>query len=299
LLFLILIGGCAPTGPHKPIGLEGIQGEVTYKDVTPIFASHCAACHPSRSGPNWLDYGQAKPYVDNGRLLQRAVQQKSMPPPGSAQAASITERERLVIGRWVQNGGPRGGGPPPPVGPPVPAVVQQQCQHCHGAGAPSAQPKIPRLRGQSEEYLLAQLERFKWRERIDPSGSMNDVALGLSAADMKTAANFYASLGGRLYSGVPPESGVSPLYEQGRKLANGERSGLKCVFCHLNPDAGDKANDPSIPEIAGQARDYLMTRLIFFRGDDKLSPLMHELAKDLSHGDIEALTAYFSAVRPE
>lgn len=298
----VFLTACGPGGPHKPVeGEVSGQGGVTYDQVRPIFANICAACHPARSGPNWLDYSQAQTYVKNGRLLERVVKQRTMPPPGTPQAAAITDRQRQLIGLWVKAGGPKGGEGGPPsragseAGGEVPKIVQEQCQNCHGAGESASQLKVARLAGQNEDYIKTQLNRYKWRARIDPSDTMNNVALSLSDQEIAAAAKFYSSIQKNRSVGKPAElkDSEKPLFEKGRTVAK-----AYCTMCHMSSESGNRPIDPSIPVLVGQGRDYLTNQLIFFRSDERLSPTMHQQAKDLSNTDIEALATYFSAVQP-
>lgn len=304
ILFIsIFLNSCVPQGPHKPMGGEEPVGtaNVGYENVRPLFANYCAACHPSRSGPDWLDYTQAQTYARNGKLAQRVVQEKTMPPPGSAQAAAITEGQRKILGAWARAGGPQRAGAPGEVAPTPPLVdsesekLARQCLHCHGAVAsgPAPQTKFPFLAGQNKEYLVDELLRFKWRARIDPSQVMNDVAADLSDHEIEVLARYYAterqgSLSAR-GAEIPPELRV--LYESGRAKAEAE-----CLSCHANSANNGRPLDPRIPVLAGQSKKYLINQLLYFRDHQRPGSIMLEMAKSLSNKDIEALALYFSSL---
>lgn len=293
---LVLGMGCAPkSGLHKPAGGRA-QGRVAYDALKPVFAKSCSGCHPSRSGPDWLDYSQAKNYVNNGRLMQRAVLDKSMPPPGSAEAAAISESDRQMINDWIRSGGAEhkagsatssaadGGGSR------VSASVQR-CFQCHGNDGPGseAEPKIPRLAGQNEGYLFLQLERFKFRKRIDPTDRMNDAVLGASKTELVEMARYFSS---RPRMGAkPPDAKViagDPVLRAGRDLAR-----ESCDMCHSQ--LGDRQNSTDwTPVLSGQSKQYLFNQLLYFRNNERASPLMHEISKRLSNADIEALAAYYA-----
>lgn len=305
-LLIILLNACAPSnGPHKPLAAkvktEGadVNG---YAEIRPIFAKNCAACHPSRSGPDWLEYGQAKSYADSGKLKQRVVTTQSMPPPGSSQAAGMTAAERAAIGAWADAGAPEKGRKKTqtdPSAPTAPATQAsgfiQQCFSCHGAGGPGhqAQPRLPRLAGQNENYLYLQLNAFLWRKRIDPSHTMNEIASGLTDEQMHEAARYFAGL-----KGLASEPAPTPLRpervneaEAGRQLAK-----LYCVSCHLNPDYKSGTSHSSIPKLAGQSESYLMNQLIYYRNNERTNNLMNRYAASLSDRDITALALYFSTI---
>lgn len=303
----LVLSGCIPDGPHKPLpnqnGGQVQAASVGYDSIRPIFAAHCAACHPSRSGPDWLDYSQAEAYAQNGKLLQRILVEKSMPPPGSPQAASITDNQRRAIAAWARAGGPlkatngpSDAGRSMPQSPPEPEVdrLVQQCTQCHGTvtAGPAPQTKVPRLTGQSQAYLVTELKEFKWRQRIDPSQTMNDIAADLSDAEMERVAKYYAQAPIEASSPVgvlelkPDEKA---LFEYGRLMAE-----VQCNSCHANSQREGRPLSEQFPVLKGQSKKYLMNQLIYFRANQRPGNLMLEMAKDLTNRDIEALATYFS-----
>jgi cytochrome c553 len=310
----ILTTKCSPRGPHRQIGskldsqIQSVEGVVGYDRVRPIFAAYCSACHPSRSGPDWLIYSEAKRYVANGRLLQRAVTQKTMPPQGSPQAASIHENDRELIGNWVRSGGnetsgeialartteiPSGGTQSGAGNSSEILPAAKRCLECHGAiGTGSgARLQIPRIGGQYKPYLIEQLNRFKWRERIDPSNTMNEIASTLSTADINAISAYFYKYKSPYANGAPEK--LSP--DEWREFQRGESVAKQnCVSCHANPEYGKETTDPMVPFLNGQTKQYIINQLISFSKNERFSPLMHEYAKSLSHADIEALATFFA-----
>lgn len=69
------------------------------------------------------------------------------------------------------------------------------CAGCHGIpGWKTAYPatyKVPKLGGQHEEYLVAELKQYKNGERSHPS--MKAIAASLTEEDMQNLAAYYAS----------------------------------------------------------------------------------------------------------
>jgi cytochrome c553 len=170
----------------------------------------------------------------------------------------------------------------------------QNCLHCHGAKGPdpSAQPRIPALAGQNLEYLVSQLREFKWRDRIDPSQTMNDIAIDLSEKEIREVAEYFASRDAHVGSGEPTlASGQRDLYLRGKELAD-----RKCISCHRNAEYGNRPTSDLLPSLDGQSRIYLINQLIYFRNDQRSNPLMRALAQELSNADIEALATYFANV---
>ena len=79
----------------------------SFAEVQPLFATHCAMCHPA-TPPDWQDYAAAKAYADNGRLYEKiwTLYQADDPlamPLGNA--TGMTEEERQQIIDWINEGG--------------------------------------------------------------------------------------------------------------------------------------------------------------------------------------------------
>jgi cytochrome c553 len=317
-IVFLLFTSCSPGGPHKEGGgIEGLNSpngaSVGYDSVKPIFAKYCSACHPSRSGPDWLDYSSAAKEAKSGILYFKILTERSMPPPTSPQGAQISEAERLAIGSWARAGGPQKPAqavpsPQPTEAPPketTPKYVRA-CMHCHGASGPEglAEPRIPVLVGQNEAYLERELMRFKSGKRIDPSNagnscdimslkvgcSMNEVAIQLTTDQIHVAADYYASRPYGTKAKFPKFSAdEEALFTRGSTLAHRD-----CVSCHYNADYGERPTDALVPALAGQSKVYLTNQLLYFRGDELSNPLMHQLALRLGNADIVALSFYFA-----
>jgi len=69
-----------------------------------------------------------------------------------------------------------------------------------------------------------------------------------------------------------------------------EKSGL-CAGCH---GANGISNNPRIPNLAGQKRDYLIREINDYRKGERIDPMMSNVAKGLSDNEIEELAEYFS-----
>ena len=67
------------------------------------------------------------------------------------------------------------------------------CTMCH-LGAFAGQNEIPRVAGQSYEYIVKQLIDFKTRSRINDAGNMTSVSSTLSVADIENLAHYIAGL---------------------------------------------------------------------------------------------------------
>lgn len=75
-----------------------------------------------------------------------------------------------------------------------PKLAQQfNCVQCHGP-ALRGQQHIPRIAGQQYEYLLAQLRKFKARQRADLDGNMTAAAEPLKDRDIEVLVDYIAGL---------------------------------------------------------------------------------------------------------
>ena len=72
-------------------------------------------------------------------------------------------------------------------------VEARSCRACHGA-ALTGRDQAPRLAGQGQLYLEAQLAAFRSGQRHDPGGVMNGVAATLSGDDTRAVAHYLAGL---------------------------------------------------------------------------------------------------------
>jgi len=73
------------------------------------------------------------------------------------------------------------------------SVFLSRCQHCHGPKA-GGQGVYARLAGQKPQYLRAQLERFRSRDRTRVHAGMRAITAGLSDGDIEAIVLFLAGL---------------------------------------------------------------------------------------------------------
>lgn len=67
------------------------------------------------------------------------------------------------------------------------------CPMCHLGGF-SGQNEVPRVAGQHQEYVLAQLKAFKNKERTNDAGNMTAVMRGLSDEDLENLSHYIAGI---------------------------------------------------------------------------------------------------------
>ncbi|MGB8077389.1 MAG: c-type cytochrome, partial [Gallionella sp.] len=167
--------------------------------------------------------------------------------------------------------------------------VAAGCAACHGKAGMSLNPEWPNLAGQHANYLYASLEAFKSGTR--KNDTMSGMAAGLSDADMRNVAAYFAKAGCHVTGGdkAKAELGKAKVAEAG------------CGACHNAGGlrgkglAGISASQ-SWPNLAGQNSAYLSVALKSFKDDSRNHPVMSSVAKTLSDADIDNLSAYFASV---
>jgi cytochrome c553 len=75
----------------------------------------------------------------------------------------------------------------------------------------------------------------------------------------------------------------------GGDAAAGKRKGAACAACHASSDPASDA-----PWLAGQSESYLARQLRAFRGGERAHPLMDEITRQMTDGDIADLAAFWS-----
>ena len=179
------------------------------------------------------------------------------------------------------------------------AIASQVCAACHGADGNSTISVNPKLAGQHPEYIYKQLSNFKGKdgkpaERVIPI--MGGMAAGLSDADMRNVAAYYAS-----QTQTPATAkGNRESIELGQKLWRGgdQSKGLPaCSGCHGPAGAGLPA---MYPRIGGQHADYTEAQLKAFRVGERANDpakMMRMIAVKLTDAEIKAVSDYAAGLR--
>ncbi len=161
-------------------------------------------------------------------------------------------------------------------------VLSYTCLGCHGIqGYRNAYPNyaVPRLRGQSEQYLINALHEYKSGQRDYPTMRMQ--AMSLSDQDIVDIAAYF--------SGKPlAAAATAPT------LPVPEAAQL-CVSCH-GPEGIAVA--PMYPDLAGQHASYLTRAIQEYHNKDRQNPIMDSMAASLTQADIATIVDYFSSLRP-
>jgi cytochrome c553 len=167
------------------------------------------------------------------------------------------------------------------------------CGSCHGPQGNSQLPKYPRLAGQNEHYLAAQLRAFRGQTRGDPDaiGYMWGMANNLDDATIDALAAHYAK--------QSPQSGRgadAALVARGREIyAKGvESSGVPaCATCHGAAAQGVG----EFPRLAGQHAQYVLKQLASFQNNLRNVAVMHGVASTLQVPEMQAIAAYVQTLR--
>lgn len=164
------------------------------------------------------------------------------------------------------------------------------CGACHGIDGNSADPQYPKLAGQSEAYIVHQLNSFKSGKRQNPI--MMGMVAPLSEQDMRDIGAYFASK--TSLPGVADQALVErgeQLYRQG-DTAKGVPA---CMACHSIDGRGNPG--AMYPQLTSQHAQYIEATLKAWHdgtvwGDDAHSQIMPGIAAKLDAKDIAAIASY-------
>jgi cytochrome c553 len=167
------------------------------------------------------------------------------------------------------------------------------CGTCHGPHGNSEQPKFPRLAGQNDNYLAAQLKAFRAETRGDPDAIsyMWGMARQLDDATIDALAGYYSRQNPRASGGGDPAliARGKDVYEHGI-----ESKGVPaCASCHGPAAAGMAA----FPRLAGQHAQYVLKQLRSFQSNMRNVAVMHGVTMNLPEQEMAAVAAYLESVR--
>jgi len=171
-------------------------------------------------------------------------------------------------------------------------IAASVCAGCHGPTGISTSPMFPRLAGQQELYLVAQLKAFKAKTRgeQDAHDYMWGMATLLEDPIVQAMARYYAAQ--KPGPGIPGNAKLiargKVLYERGDPA----RPVVACSSCH-----GSQAEGNSIfPRLAGQHAAYVVRQLEVIQKRSRASPVMHGVIKDLNAQDMKAVAEYVQSL---
>jgi cytochrome c553 len=155
------------------------------------------------------------------------------------------------------------------------------CLGCHGIdGYRNAYPdySVPKLEGQSAEYLAAALHGYRDGDRSHLT--MHSQASELSDQDIADIAVYFAG---------------KPLTSTGKAQGTVPKAATLCTSCHGQDGV---AIAPMYPSLAGQHRDYLVRAIEEYQKGGRKNPIMKGFAGPLKPAEIAEIAAYFSGLTP-
>jgi cytochrome c553 len=164
------------------------------------------------------------------------------------------------------------------------------CARCHDTrDAPPIGEHVPRLGGQSREYIAEALRQY--RDGVRESGFMEPVAADLRSAEIDALADFYAALESPPRAPEPVGGDVA----RGRELAEqGEADAdiPACDVCHSRDAL------PVYPRLDGQPAAYLAQQLTLWREGRRdasdLGRVMAVIGRRLDAEQVRDVAAYYA-----
>ena len=166
------------------------------------------------------------------------------------------------------------------------------CAVCHGVDGNSVIATFPKLAGQNEKYIVAQLKAFKEARRAN--NIMTSIALELSDKDMVNIGAYYANQ--IVKTGVTADNQVvlgKNVYRGGVTLTKIPA----CIACH---GAAGNGNGPAgFPALAGQHAAYIEAQLWAFKKGDRTTDnngVMRNAVKLMTEKEIKAVAQYIQGL---
>lgn len=162
-------------------------------------------------------------------------------------------------------------------------VLSQTCLGCHGvSGYRNAYPnyEVPKLWGQSPDYIVAALQEYRAGERAHPT--MHAQASTLSDQDMADIASYFG--GEPLRRAATPASARTP-----------PAAAAVCVACHGADGVGIV---PQYPSLAGQHPDYLVQALREYKDGERKNPVMASMSLPVTEQNMWIVAEYYASLRP-
>lgn len=179
----LLVAGAALAAPDAAV----------QERLAPCIACHGAGTSETEGVPSLG--GQLPDYVVT-QLFQFREKQRAAPPMNDVAAGFSDDDLRTYAEAVATLPAPTRSGPPadPALTERAQALVaKHQCSSCHGADL-AGRDAIPRIRAQREEYLAKALAGYKSNARPGYDPAMNEVAQGLSEADIRDLAAYVSRL---------------------------------------------------------------------------------------------------------
>ena len=173
--------------------------------------------------------------------------------------------------------------------------LSASCVACHGDNGISLNPVWPKLAGQNQKYLEAQLHEFK----KGPDGKRNNavmygIAMTLSDSDITNLSAYYASLKSSV--GLVKDD----YLELGRNIYRGGNMDIKmqaCMSCHGPNGQGNYA--AAIPMLSGQHSEYTYQQLKKFQASTRsndYNKMMRNIVHRMTDEEMKAVASYIEGL---
>lgn len=166
------------------------------------------------------------------------------------------------------------------------AILADTCKGCHAVDSyTNVYPTyhVPRLAGQSTEYLVTALKLYRDGNREHPT--MIAQAASYSDQDVEDIAAWLASVGPELE--LPAPDAAAP--------ADAPEASLVCAACH---GPAGVSPVPANPHLAGQHLDYLVQSLQQYKDGERKGPnavAMQAQLLALSDEQIQEISAFYAS----
>lgn len=271
----------ASLDPAQPRATKAAIARVDALSAGKAAAAGCAACHgdtgvsKTAGMPNLV--GQDPAYLIAAMTAYKTGQRKSDVMKALVGAIGDPEIKNIALFYALQKpvaaqtpvSGDQGAG----------KAAASACAACHGEQGVSANPAVPSLAGQDNQYFVAALQAYKAGARADEA--MKGLAASLDDAASKNVAAYYAVQQPQAPKVIKP-------------LSTAEWA-QRCDRCH---GVNGNSTNPRAPALAAQRVDYLEKVLLAYKSGERKSPQMAAMSAVLSEEDIAGLAAYYARQKP-
>jgi cytochrome c553 len=177
---------------------------------------------------------------------------------------------------------------------PAKTLAMQVCSNCHGVDGNSVSPNFPKLAGQQEDYIVAQLTYFRSHNRSDPEGFeyMWGISKKLTDDQIKGLAAYFSQ-----QKTTPNIAGNPAIAATGKTIFETGIPGKDvsaCSGCHGETALGNGI----FPRLADQHADYMIKQLHVLQKTDQrpAGAMMKPLIHGLMPSDVAAVTSYLQGI---
>jgi len=172
-------------------------------------------------------------------------------------------------------------------------IAKQSCSNCHGLNGESISQQFPKLAGQQEAYLKAQLIDFKGHIRKDLNGTeyMWGVT-NLTSNQVGELAVYFSSQ--KPMKGSGQKSPATGLGESIFKKGLPSQQVLACNTCH----GAQALGAAEIPRLAGQHSNYVYKQIMVFKNTDDRprGQVMSQITHNMNDEQARAVSAYLASL---